>query len=119
MTLTEAELDYPWEGVTFVAVDKENPEIIYVAKRYKDDDGSIQTRILSTESAYDVFGPLDGVKTDEDDTSNTPTEDVNIGKLGASLRRTQPKGKSTLTKIMDICQLDWKVVRSLQLGLPY
>jgi hypothetical protein len=116
MTLTEAELNYPWEGVIFVAVDKET-DIIYMSKRYRDEHGNIQSIILSTESAMEAFGPLDGVKTGEDDNPNAPTEDVKVGRLGASLKRTQPK--STFTKIMDICQLDWKVVRSLQMGLPY
>lgn len=119
MTLTEAELDYPWEGVMFVAVDKYNPEVIYVAKRYKDENGKLQTIILSTESAMEAFGPLDGVKTDEKDTPTGQTEDVHIGKLGASLQRKQPTGKNVLSKIMDITQLDWKVVRSLQMGLPF
>ncbi len=119
MTLTEAELDYPWEGVMFVAVDKYNPEVIYVAKRYKDENGKLQTIILSTESAMETFGPLDGVKTGEKDTQTGRTEDVHIGKLGASLRREQPTGKNVLSKIMDITQLDWKVVRSLQVGLPF
>lgn len=119
MTLTEAELDYPWEGVTFVAVDKENPEVIYVAKRCKDENGKLQTIILSTESAMEIFGPLDGVETCEKDTPTGQTEDVHIGKLGVSLQRKQPTGNNVLSKIMDITQLDWKVVRSLQIGLPF
>lgn len=122
MTLTEAELDYPWEGVLFVAVDKYNPEVIYVAKRYKDEKGNLQSIILSTETAREAFGPLDGLKShnDTDVGETTATEDVHIGSIGASYRRTQPKDKKNILRaIDDICQLDWKVVRSLNINLPY
>ena len=55
MTLSNAILNYPWDGVPLVAVDPNSTGDIYMVKREIQPNGSVKEIILSTETAEEVY----------------------------------------------------------------
>lgn len=87
MTLTEAKLTYPWDGVQFVATDPKTGEIFSIKKVDRDN-----TVVTSTEDAHSYY------------------ENLNAE---AKVENGEKKINKSIEKLIEMENWDWKVLRSL------
>lgn len=110
MTLSNAILNYPWDGVPLVAVDPNSTGDIYMVKREIQPNGSVKEIILSTETAEEVYSLDNNVGDSE------PNNTWNLKCHTTSLEKSQKPNNRTLKKLMGMENWDWKPLRSLVIG---
>lgn len=108
MTLSNAILNYPWDGVPLVAVDPNNPGDIYMVKREIQPGGSVKEVILSTETAEEVYNLSDNTE--------EPGHTWGLKCHTTVLEKSQKPSDGTMKKLMDMENWDWKPLRSLVIG---